>query len=255
MGYLHQGLLALVQRAAAENDRVAVSIYVNPTQFNAAGDLAAYPRDLERDLHRLRNAGVDLVFTPADAVMYPAGFQTAIQVRDVARRLEGAARPGHFDGVATVVAKLFNIFQPDRAYFGQKDAQQTVVIRRLVTDLNLPVSIVIVPTVRDADGLALSSRNARLTPAQRAAAPLLFRALQAAADLQRAGERRAGALRDLMTATVAAEPLARLDYASVADPLSLRELDQIEGPLLLSLAVYFDQIRLIDNLLLEKPNA
>ena len=251
MGYLHEGHLALVRRAAAENERVAVSIYVNPTQFNVAADLQAYPRDLARDLNLLRGAGVDLVFTPTDAVMYPPGFQTSVQVADVARPLEGAARPGHFAGVATVVAKLLNIIQPTRAYFGQKDAQQTVVVRRMVADLNLPVDVVVVPTVRDPDGLALSSRNARLTAAQRVAAPVVFRALSAAADLYRGGERRAAALRATMTATVAAESLARLEYASAADPLTLVELEQVSGGLLLSLAVTFGDVRLIDNLLLE----
>lgn len=254
MGYLHDGHLALVAAARAANERVAVSIYVNPTQFAPTEDLASYPRDLERDLALLEAAGVDLVFTPSDAVMYPAGFQTYVTVDEVTRTLEGAARPTHFRGVATVVAKLFNIFQPTRAYFGQKDAQQTIVLLRMVADLAFPLELVVCPTVREADGLALSSRNRYLTPEQRAAAPVLHRALTAGAEAVRSGSVSGEAVRQLMTAVVASEPLARLDYLSVADPLTLRE---IEGPLssgtpvLLSGAVFFGRTRLIDNALVN----
>ena len=198
MGYLHDGHLSLVARAKAECSAVAVSIFVNPTQFGPNEDLARYPRDLPRDLGLLEAAGVDLVFAPQPAEVYPQGFDTVIEVRGVTDVLEGAVRPGHFAGVATVVAKLFNIVQPTRAYFGQKDAQQSVVIRKLVRDLNLPVEVIVAPTVREPDGLALSSRNSYLAPDQRAAAPAIYRALSAARDRFAAGERDAEALREMM---------------------------------------------------------
>ncbi|SNB74053.1 pantoate--beta-alanine ligase [Thermoflexus hugenholtzii] len=250
MGYLHEGHLSLVRRARAENDRVAVSIFVNPTQFGPHEDYARYPRDLERDLRLLEPLGVDLVFVPSVEEMYPPGFQTWVIVEEVSRPLEGASRPGHFRGVATVVAKLFNILQPDRAYFGQKDAQQTVVIRRMVQDLNIPVEIVICPTVREPDGLAMSSRNTYLNPEERRAATVLFRALQAAKARYEAGERDAEGLREAMREVIRAEPLARIDYVSVADPETLQELERVEGPALLSLAVYIGTTRLIDNIML-----
>ena len=250
MGYLHEGHLSLVRRARAENDRVAVSIFVNPTQFGPHEDYARYPRDLERDLRLLEPLGVDLVFVPSVEEMYPPGFQTWVIVEEVSRPLEGASRPGHFRGVTTVVAKLFNILQPDRAYFGQKDAQQTVVIRRMVQDLNIPVEIVICPTVREPDGLAMSSRNTYLNPEERRAATVLFRALQAAKARYEAGERDAEGLREAMRGVIRAEPLARIDYVSVADPETLQELERVEGPALLSLAVYIGTTRLIDNIML-----
>jgi len=250
MGYLHEGHLSLVRRARAENDRVAVSIFVNPTQFGPHEDYARYPRDLERDLRLLEPLGVDLVFVPSVEEMYPPGFQTWVIVEEVSRPLEGASRPGHFRGVATVVAKLFNILRPDRAYFGQKDAQQTVVIRRMVQDLNIPVEIVICPTVREPDGLAMSSRNTYLNPEERRAATVLFRALQAAKARYEAGERDAERLREAMREVIRAEPLARIDYVSVAHPETLQELERVEGPALLSLAVYIGTTRLIDNLML-----
>jgi pantoate--beta-alanine ligase len=250
MGYLHEGHLSLVRRARAENDRVAVSIFVNPTQFGPHEDYARYPRDLERDLRLLEPLGVDLVFVPSVEEMYPPGFQTWVIVEEVSRPLEGASRPGHFRGVATVVAKLFNILQPDRAYFGQKDAQQTVVIWRMVQDLNIPVEIVICPTVREPDGLAMSSRNTYLNPEERRAATVLFRALQAAKARYEAGERDAERLREAMREVIRAEPLARIDYVSVAHPETLQELERVEGPALLSLAVYIGTTRLIDNLML-----
>ncbi|WP_298818147.1 pantoate--beta-alanine ligase [Chloroflexus sp.] len=248
MGYLHQGHLALVERARSECPAVAVSIFVNPTQFGPNEDYARYPRDPERDLALLEAAGVDLVFVPSVEEMYPAGFGTYVIQPAADEVLEGAARPGHFRGVATVVCKLLNIVQPTRSYFGQKDAQQTVVARQMVRDLNMPVEIVIVPTVREPDGLALSSRNVYLNREQRAAAPVLYRALRAAAERYAAGERSGEALRALMREVLASEPLAKPDYVSVAHPQTLRELDQIgvEGALL-SLAVRFDQVRLIDN--------
>lgn len=252
MGYLHQGHLALVEQARRECPAVAVSIFVNPTQFGPNEDYARYPRDTDRDLALLEAAGVDLVFIPSVEEMYPPGFGTYVIQPAADEVLEGAARPGHFRGVATVVCKLFNIVQPTKSYFGQKDAQQTVVVRQMVRDLNLPVEIVIVPTVREPDGLALSSRNVYLNAEQRAAAPVLYRALRTAAERYAAGERDAETLRTVMRSVLAGEPLARPDYVSVAHPLTLRELDRIGADgALLSLAVRFDQVRLIDNWLLE----
>jgi pantoate--beta-alanine ligase len=249
MGYLHEGHLALVRRARSENDRVAVTIYVNPAQFAPTEDLSTYPRNLERDLDLLRPLGVDLIFTPTDAVMYPAGYQTYINVEQLARMLEGSSRPIHFRGVATVVAKLFNILQPTRAYFGQKDAQQTVVIRRMAADLNFNLEVIVCPTVREADGLAMSSRNVYLTPEQRAAAPVLYRALSAARDAYLSGEQNGDALRDILRNTIAAEQLARIDYVSAADLHTLVEVDRVAGnAVLFSLAVFFGKTRLIDNI-------
>ncbi len=251
MGYLHQGHLSLVERARQENDYVGVSVFVNPTQFGPNEDLAAYPRDLPRDLALLEAAGADLVWAPPVAEVYPSGFQTYVTVEEVTKVLEGAARPGHFRGVATVVAKLFNVFQPDRAYFGQKDAQQVVVIRQMARDLNFPLEIVVCPTVREPDGLAMSSRNVYLTPEQRAAAPVLYRALCAARDAWQAGEYDGDRLRQIMRAVLDAEPLARTEYVSAADPVTLQELGDASGGVLLSMAVRIGKARLIDNLLLE----
>lgn len=248
MGYLHEGHLSLVRRARAENEVVAASIYVNPTQFAPTEDLDSYPRDLERDRVLLEEEGVDLIFTPDDATMYPPGFQTYVAVQDVTQALEGASRPTHFRGVTTIVAKLFNIVQPDRAYFGQKDFQQTVVVRRMVQDLNLPVQIVVCPIVREADGLALSSRNAYLTPPQRKAATILYRALSEGIAALEAGERDGDKLREKMAALITAEPPARLDYVSVADPATLQELDRVEEEAVLSTAVFIGDTRLIDNM-------
>lgn len=254
MGYLHAGHLELVRRAAAENEHVAVSIFVNPTQFGPNEDLARYPRDLARDLELLEQAGVDLVFVPSTAEMYPEGYSTYVDVEGVTAYLEGARRPGHFRGVATVVLKLFNIAGAERAYFGQKDAQQTVVIRRMVRDLNLPIEVVVVPTVREADGLARSSRNVYLSPEQRAAAPVLSQALDQAAVLFRGGERSAAALRAAVEVVLRREPLGMPEYISVADPGTLAEIEgPIDGGALVSLAVRFGTTRLIDNVLLEPP--
>ncbi len=250
MGFLHEGHLSLVRRAKAECGLAAASIFANPAQFNRPEDLASYPRDLPRDLGLLAEAGCDLVFAPPPAEVYPPGFDTWVLPGAIAAPLEGAHRPGHFRGVATVVLKLFNLFQPGRAYFGQKDTQQLAVIRRLAVDLNLPLEVVGCETVREADGLAMSSRNSRLGQAERAAAPVLYRALTAARDAWRAGESDAETLRRLMRAVLAAEPLARPDYVSVADPLSLAELDRATAGAVLSLAVDIGPARLIDNLIL-----
>lgn len=253
MGYLHAGHSSLARRARAENDFVIATIFVNPSQFGPNEDLAAYPRDLPRDLALLEAEGVDLVFAPASpAEIYPPGYQTWIELSELPRRLEGAQRPGHFRGVATVVAKIFNLTRPARAYFGQKDAQQCAVIRRLAQDLNFDLDIVICPTVREPHGLAMSSRNAYLTPDERARAGVLFQALSAAQSALRAGESDAAILRRLMSDLLAAEPLARPDYVSIADPDSLEEIDgAIHGPALASLAVRFGRARLIDNVILE----
>ncbi len=250
MGYLHEGHLSLVRRAKAENERTAVSIYVNPTQFAPNEDLSSYPRDLARDLALLEVEGVNLVFTPSDAVMYPPGFQTMVTVAELSRPLEGSSRPTHFQGVATIVAKLFHIIQPTRAYFGQKDAQQAVVLRQMVRDLNFNVEMVICPIVREADGLALSSRNKYLTPEQRQAATVLSRALNRAKNAYANGERAAPILRRLMREAITAEPLARLDYVSAADPATLQELKEVKEGVLLSTAVFFGKTRLIDNILI-----
>lgn len=256
MGYLHEGHLSLVQRARAENVTLAASIFVNPTQFAPTEDLSTYPRDLPRDLERLEAEGVDLVFAPSADEMYPPGFDTWVDVGTVTTTLEGAARPGHFRGVATVVARLFNILQPDRAYFGQKDAQQAVVIRKLVADLGFPVDVRVLPTVREVDGLALSSRNVYLAPDERQAALVLSRSLAAARAAFDAGERDAERLRAAMRAVLAAEPLARPDYVSVADATTLAEMDGVvDRTALVSLAVRIGRTRLIDNLLLNARGA
>ena len=250
MGYLHAGHISLVARARAECGAVVASIFVNPTQFGPNEDLDRYPRDPDGDLARLRAAGADLVVLPLPEVIYPPGFSASIDLGPVTRRLEGAVRPHHFAGVATVVTKLFNIVQPTRAYFGQKDAQQCVVIRKLVRDLDLPVEIVVGDTVREADGLALSSRNSYLTQAQRAEAPVLHRALTAARMAYAAGERDAEVLRRTVRALLGEALAPATDYVSVADPDTLEELDVVTGGALVSLAVRFGATRLIDNVVL-----
>jgi pantoate--beta-alanine ligase len=247
MGYLHEGHLSLVRRALAENDKVMATIYVNPTQFAPGEDLSSYPRDLERDLALLKELGTDVVFTPSDEVMYPENFQTYVTVEEVTKVLEGASRPTHFRGVATIVAKLFNIAQPTRAYFGQKDFQQTAVLQRMITDLNFNLEMVICPIVREAHGLALSSRNKYLSVNQRQAAPILHKALAAGVEALHSGERDAEKIRQLVTKMITSEPLALLDYFSVADPDTLVELEKVGNKALLSTAVFFGKTRLIDN--------
>jgi len=247
MGWLHAGHTTLIEQARAENGTVVVSIFVNPRQFGEAADFTQYPRNEGRDLEACRAAGVDLVFAPTVDEVYPPGFDTTVSVSGIAEPLEGAARPGHFDGVATVVAILFSLVGADRAYFGLKDYQQVAVIRRMALDLALPTEVVSCETVREPDGLALSSRNARLSPAGRAAAPVLRRALLAGADAIGGGEHDAAAVRAVMRGVLDAEPLADPDYVSVADPETLRELDVIADGALLSLAVRIESVRLIDN--------
>jgi pantoate--beta-alanine ligase len=251
MGYLHEGHLALVKQARIENSVVIVSIYVNPTQFGPREDFGAYPRDLNRDLELLREGGVDIVFVPSDDQMYSREFSTWVDVEKVSERLEGAYRTGHFRGVATVVAKLFNIIQPTKAYFGQKDAQQVVVIKRMVADLNMLIEIVVVPTVRESDGLAMSSRNIYLNPEERQAATILFRALTLARQLRLGGEKDAGRIHRQMDSLIQKEPLAKIDYVSIADADTLEELDLIDHPALAFLAVRIGKTRLIDNMSLE----
>jgi pantoate--beta-alanine ligase len=247
MGWLHGGHTSLIERARGESATVVVTIFVNPRQFGEATDFTQYPRDEARDLEICTAAGVDLVFAPSVEEVYPPDFDTTVSVGAIARPLEGAARPGHFDGVATVVAILFALVGAERAYFGAKDAQQVRVIRRMALDLALPTEVIACPTVRESDGLAMSSRNARLSPAGRAAAPVLRRALLAARAAWTDGERSGQALRDTMLRVLATEPLAEVDYVSVADDATLAELDEVGGPALLSLAVRFDGVRLIDN--------
>jgi pantoate--beta-alanine ligase len=248
MGYLHEGHLFLVRRARADNEHVVVTIFVNPTQFGPQDDYQRYPRDPERDLRLLEQEGADVVFMPGVEEMYPPGFDAWVEVGEaLTGRLEGAARPGHFRGVATVVAKLFEIVQAQRAYFGQKDGQQLAVIRKMVADLNMGVEIVGLPTVREPDGLAMSSRNVYLSLEERRAATVLWRSLGRARELFDGGERRAEVIRGEMRAVLASEPLARVEYVSVADAETLAELEAIEGPAMVSLAVRIGATRLIDN--------
>ncbi len=252
MGALHDGHLSLVRAARAGNDAVAASIFVNPTQFGPGEDLARYPRDLAGDLARLEAEGVDLVFAPEAGSVYPPGFQTWVAPGPLAEPLEGARRPGHFRGVLTVVAKLFHVIGPDRAYFGQKDAQQAILIRRMAADLDFSVGIVVCPIVRDRDGLALSSRNDYLTPEERRAAPVLYRSLRAVLAAWDAGERRGERLCETARAVLAAEPLAAPDYVSAADPETLAEIGTATGRALVSMAVRFGTTRLLDNILLPE---
>ncbi|RJP51724.1 MAG: pantoate--beta-alanine ligase [Anaerolineaceae bacterium] len=251
MGYLHEGHISLARRAREECQSVVASIFVNPTQFGPAEDLSKYPRDLKRDLSLLESAGVDLVWTPDNETMYPPGFSTWVEVEGLTKPLEGASRPGHFRGVTTVVTKLFNAVQPQRAYFGQKDAQQAAVIRKMTRDLNFPIEIVVCPTVREADGLAMSSRNSYLSPEERKAATILFRALTAAKSAYERGERDAEELRKIMKETLASEPRAQMQYVSCADYDTLDELETVTGKSLLSMAVFLGKTRLIDNFVLE----
>ncbi|HEY57451.1 MAG TPA: pantoate--beta-alanine ligase [Anaerolineae bacterium] len=250
MGYLHEGHLSLVRYARKGCRSVAVSIFVNPTQFGPNEDLDKYPRDLERDLALLEAEGVDLVWTPTAEVMYPEGYQTWVTVEEITKPLEGGRRPGHFRGVTTVVAKLFNAVRPQWAFFGQKDAQQARVIQQMTRDLSLPIGIVVCPIVREPDGLAMSSRNTYLGPRERQAATVLYRALRTARETFEAGEREAETLRRMMRETMEAEPLARLQYVSCADPETLAELHGPVKRALLSMAVFVGQTRLIDNMLL-----
>lgn len=256
MGYLHSGHLSLVSRAMDECEHVIVTIFVNPTQFGANEDLSKYPRDLERDLNLLSSLSSPssakelIVWNPSAETMYPLGYQTWVNVEALTNPLEGAMRPGHFKGVTTVVSKLFNATQPHKAYFGQKDAQQVAVIRRMTLDLNFPIEIVVCPTMREDDGLAMSSRNKYLNKDERTAATILFRSLSEAKKMFEAGERNADVLRNKMKEVLASEPLANVQYVSCADYDSLEELNVIENKSLLSMAVFIGKTRLIDNFVL-----
>jgi len=248
MGYLHEGHISLVRAARAESKTVVVSIFVNPTQFGPSEDLSRYPRDMERDLSLLEQEGVDVVFAPPDGAMYPSGYSTWIDVQGVTGILEGASRPGHFRGVATVCNKLFNIVSPERAYFGQKDAQQVAVLKTMVRDLDMNLELIVLPTVREADGVAMSSRNAYLRPDERVAARVLHRALTQAREMQESGVSDADAIRKRMASVVEAEPLAVLEYATVVDPLTFEELDTLQDPALGVITVRIGTTRLIDNM-------
>jgi len=251
MGYLHEGHLSLVKRARAENATVVASIFVNPAQFGPQEDFSCYPRDIERDLDMLERERTDVVFMPSVAEMYPAQFDSQVEAGKVTQRLEGACRPTHFRGVTTVVAKLFNIVQPTKAYFGQKDAQQAIVIKKMVADLNMNLEVVVCTTVREPDGLAMSSRNTYLNPEERRAAVVLYESLCLAQKLWSQGARNAGRIRQEMRVLIQQQPLANIDYVSIADAETLDELDEISPPALVSLAVKFGKTRLIDNVVLE----
>ena len=252
MGALHAGHLSLVDQARADNGTVVVSIFVNPTQFGDQNDLSQYPRDIESDLALLRQHGVDLVYIPSVQEVYPDGFDTWVNVGSLADKLEGLHRPGHFRGVATVVSKLFNVMRPDRAYFGQKDGQQTVVIQKLAKDLDMGVEIVVMPTIREADGLAMSSRNAQLSADDRKAAPVVYKALCNAYRRWAEGERNADNLKDAAKSVLLTESIIKsIDYVSVASMTTLDEVDLIDGNAILSVAVEIGSVRLIDNMVLE----
>ena len=250
MGYLHDGHMSLARRARADNATVSASIFVNPTQFAPNEDLAAYPRDMDGDLAKLEEAGVDLVFAPAPQEVYPAGFDTRVDVGEIAAKLEGASRPGHFRGVATVVCKLLTIVRPDKVYFGQKDAQQCLVIKRLNADLNLGAEVVVIPTTRDSDGLALSSRNAYLRDGDRESALTLSRSLNLAREMHQSEILNAKKISAQMRNLIESEPRTSVDYISISDAETLDELDIIDRPALVSLAVRIGDVRLIDNTLL-----
>jgi len=250
MGYLHEGHLSLVKRSAVENDNTIVSIFVNPTQFGPKEDFKNYPRNTERDLAMLEPL-TDVVFMPSDSEMYPTGYDSWVEVKGITDYLEGAKRPGHFRGVATVCNKLFNIVEPTRAYFGQKDAQQVAVIQKMVADLNMNLEVVVCPTVREPDGLAMSSRNTYLNPGERQAAAVLYKALMLAQDRWYHDEKDANLILREMSELIKKEPLANIDYISIADNKTLKELHRISTPALVSMAVKFGKTRVIDNIVLE----
>ncbi len=251
MGYLHKGHLALIRQARADSASVVVSIFVNHTQFGTGEDFDRYPRNSELDLSLLQKEGVDAVFIPSKAEMYPPRFSSRLEVGNITQRLEGVSRPGHFNGVATIVTKLFNIVQPTRAYFGQKDAQQAIVIKKMVADLNMNLKVITLPTVREPDGLAMSSRNNYLNPRERRVAVILYQSLALARKLWQQGENDAEYLRNEMVRLIRKEPLAAIDYVSIADPETLEELEEVKPPALVSLAIKIGETRLIDNVVLD----
>ena len=251
MGYLHEGHRSLIEKSVSENDRTVVSVFVNPIQFGPSEDLASYPRDLQRDIDVVSSAGGDLIFHPEPSEMYPGHFTSFIDTSETTELLCGAVRPGHFRGVCTVVGKLFNIVMPERAYFGQKDAQQLATIRRFVRDLNFNVQIVACPIVRESDGLAKSSRNTYLSADERQAALVLSQSLQKGKALIDAGERDASAVREAIRAHLLTQPLARIDYVEVVDNENIRRVERISGSTLVAIAVYIGKTRLIDNFIAE----
>lgn len=252
MGYLHAGHLALVREARSQCDTAVVSIFVNPIQFGVGEDFEDYPRDLEKDSQLLADAGVDALFAPSIREMYPPGYNSYVEVTgEITGKLCGRSRPGHFRGVTTVVSKLFNICLPDLAFFGQKDAQQVMIIEKMAQELNFPLRIVRVPIVREADGLAMSSRNVYLNPEQRQQALVLSQSLQQAQELIRAGERDAGKVKQMLCETINSSPEANIDYAEIYDAVDLTDVDEIQGRVLLALAVKIGTTRLIDNLIVE----
>lgn len=250
MGYLHEGHFSLVKRAQKECQSVVVSIFVNPTQFGPSEDFASYPRDLTKDLDALKKMNVDIVWTPTEQVMYGEGYQTWVTVEDITSRLEGEIRPGHFKGVTTVVAKLFNAVQPYKAFFGQKDAQQAQVIRRMINDLNFPIEMVVCPIIREADGLALSSRNTYLSPDERTAATVLHQTLDKARAMIDDGQRDAKLIKGEMEKIFKTQPLAKVQYIAIVDPATFLEVNPISKNVLILLAVYIGKVRLIDNLIM-----
>ncbi len=251
MGYLHEGHISLVKRARTESTTVAASIFVNPTQFGPKEDFKSYPRDTERDLALLEEEKTDIVFMPSAAEMYPPRFNSWVEVKDITERLEGTSRPTHFRGVTTVVAKLFNIVRPTRAYFGQKDAQQLIVIKKMVKDLDMNLEVVACPTIREPDGLAMSSRNTHLNSEDRKAATVLYQSLNLAKEMWSQGEKNADKIRREMTDLIKQQPMAHIDYVSIADNETLEELEEVKPPALVSLAVKIGKPRLIDNIVLE----
>ena len=248
MGFFHEGHISLMKASKSENDLTVVSIYVNPTQFGPKEDFSKYPRDLERDLEMSENTGVNVVFAPSDKDIYPEGYKTYVNVNDLSDKWEGKSRPGHFKGVCTIVLKLLNITQPDNLYLGQKDAQQCVILSRMIKELNLPVSISIQPTVREPDGVAMSSRNSYLNPDERKAAKVLYASLQLATSLIDLGETNSEKILQEMQDRISQEKLAKLDYVAIVDPINLNPLPQIQAPVIICLAVYIGKTRLIDNL-------
>lgn len=251
MGYLHEGHKSLIDKAVKENDRVVVSVFVNPIQFGPTEDLASYPRDLERDAKLCEEAGANLIFHPEKEEMYFDDFSSFVEVQGVSKGLCGKSRPIHFRGVCTVVTKLFNIVKPDRAYFGQKDAQQLAVVKRMVRDLNMDIEIIGCPIIREEDGLAKSSRNTYLSPEERKAAVILSKSLKLGKEAIEAGERDSKKIIDIITNNINTEKLAKIDYVEIVDPLSIENIDKIEGSALVAIAVYIGKTRLIDNFIYE----
>lgn len=251
MGYLHEGHLSLIRRSASENDITVVSIFVNPTQFGPGENFEKYPRDLNRDIQLAQEAGAHVIFTPDTVTIYPEGYKTYVEVQKITDTLCGSSRPGHFRGVTTVVTKLFNIIHPDRAYFGQKDAQQGIVIRQMVRDLDMDLEIIVCPIVREADGLAMSSRNIYLNPEERKQAVVLFQSLTMAKDLIVQGEKNAYKIKAAIEKKISEKSLAKIDYVSIVDMETLRDIRQITNKTLIALAVRFGETRLIDNIIVE----